>query len=647
MRRVRLTSRMRRAGLVLVAVFAFDDILAQDDTTDPFAAGPKNNWAAQVTAIDASGSGLQNQPPYSNYDADIYEDLDYGDPAAPRSDIESIAGGIDSGFLYFSIALAERWSSASQAVSVVIEFEAGQSGRGDYYIRTNMLAEFDDKGKWKDAGAVGVYVLGADANNDVGGSDPDAVDANPGDGYDLRFGGGSGVVYARVLGNGSFEIAVSRAALQLEAANYFRFRAWAEQSGNDLNGSSFTFHDHLPIMNIGKVDSSAGADTATWAVISDIQEDAVDIAITQTVDAPDSREGDTVVITTTASHISGTQTAQDIQVDFVLPAGLSLVSVDPGSGQWDANRNKWTLATLTPGAQSAFTTTAVIDAGQKGNQIDTVATLKKVLQDDFNDLNNIGGTAIRVVGYDGTIEFTGANGAPLGPVFPGESLFLRVSDPDLDTDSLAAQTIVVSMSSEITRDAVAVILAETAPDSGVFAGSSPTQVSGNAIPGDQLLQVASNDRVIATYVDALDSRFNRNSVRAATVSYAQTAPLLTLVSYADKSRAAPGETLTYRVDYANAGASAALALRVQGQIPDHTTYVTGSLRAGPFGGGYASAVPLSDADDGEDAVIGGVSVAGVFDGLKVTVSVARVEASDGAAGGGPDSGTVYYQVLVQ
>ncbi|MCK9275187.1 MAG: DUF11 domain-containing protein [Syntrophales bacterium] len=77
------------------------------------------------------------------------------------------------------------------------------------------------------------------------------------------------------------------------------------------------------------------------------------------------------------------------------------------------------------------------------------------------------------------------------------------------------------------------------------------------------------------------------------------AAVLHIVKTATPANPQPGDTVTYAITGTNSGGYA-YSIRVIDAIPANTTYVPESMRAGSVGGDYASAAPLTDANDAEN-----------------------------------------------
>ena len=82
----------------------------------------------------------------------------------------------------------------------------------------------------------------------------------------------------------------------------------------------------------------------------------------------------------------------------------------------------------------------------------------------------------------------------------GEPVFIRLDDSDQNSDYLAIDTAVVTVSSAASGDSETISLSETGPDTGVFAGYLPT-ANGTAVVGDCLLQGRMDSTVTVSYID--------------------------------------------------------------------------------------------------------------------------------------------------
>jgi len=85
----------------------------------------------------------------------------------------------------------------------------------------------------------------------------------------------------------------------------------------------------------------------------------------------------------------------------------------------------------------------------------------------------------------------------------GDPVFLRVADEDQNLDPSVRETVLVTVTDDLTGDTEIVTLTEDGPDSGVFVGYVPTERTAvsAAHPFDGNLQVVERSHLVARYVD--------------------------------------------------------------------------------------------------------------------------------------------------
>ncbi|MBT8100284.1 MAG: OmpA family protein [Gammaproteobacteria bacterium] len=86
----------------------------------------------------------------------------------------------------------------------------------------------------------------------------------------------------------------------------------------------------------------------------------------------------------------------------------------------------------------------------------------------------------------------------------GEAAFIRLADTDQNLDFQVIDYAVVTVENAASGDSEIIRLAETGPDTGVFAGYVPTS-GGAAVSGDCVLQVQSNSTLTVDYADPADA----------------------------------------------------------------------------------------------------------------------------------------------
>src|SRR5207245_5421370 len=84
-----------------------------------------------------------------------------------------------------------------------------------------------------------------------------------------------------------------------------------------------------------------------------------DLAITKTVNNPTPNVGDTVTFTITLND-NGPNTASNVQVSDVLPAGLSFVSATPSLGSYNNATGIWSVGSVTTAAAQTLQILAMV-----------------------------------------------------------------------------------------------------------------------------------------------------------------------------------------------------------------------------------------------------------------------------------------------
>ncbi len=172
-----------------------------------------------------------------------------------------------------------------------------------------------------------------------------------------------------------------------------------------------------------------------------------DLGLTKAVDNPTPREGDTISYTVTVSN-SGPGPATVVQVNDLLPAGVTLASVTPGQGTYDAASGDWFVGTLPAGASAVLTLSVSIDTGTGGSVITNTAAVDFLSQFDPNASNDVASVAINPVGSPSLVVLKAAttlsdpiNGASNPMPIPGATVQYQIvitntGAGSVDTDSL-------------------------------------------------------------------------------------------------------------------------------------------------------------------------------------------------------------------
>ncbi len=175
----------------------------------------------------------------------------------------------------------------------------------------------------------------------------------------------------------------------------------------------------------------------------------------------------------------------------------------------------------------------------------------------------------------GTVTFV-SNLAGTGDVTQlnsGQTLYINMTDQDVNTNHAAVQTLTVSVTSP-TGDSETVTLTETDVNTGIFTGSLTT-ATGAPVTGNGSLQVTAIETVTVTYLDSIDASYHTNQLRTDTLTV-QKAADLSMAKTADKTTPAEGETVTYTLTVTNNGPNNSTGIQVTDMLPAGVTWVSDS-----------------------------------------------------------------------
>jgi uncharacterized repeat protein (TIGR01451 family) len=107
--------------------------------------------------------------------------------------------------------------------------------------------------------------------------------------------------------------------------------------------------------------------------------DDVDVDVVKDVDNASPAVGDTVTFTITVSN-AGPDAATGVEVDDLLPAGLSFVSATPSQGSYDDATGIWDVGSIAASGSATLTIVATVDTGTDGDTITNTACVSDLDQ---------------------------------------------------------------------------------------------------------------------------------------------------------------------------------------------------------------------------------------------------------------------------
>ncbi|MDG5469598.1 DUF11 domain-containing protein [Deltaproteobacteria bacterium IMCC39524] len=163
----------------------------------------------------------------------------------------------------------------------------------------------------------------------------------------------------------------------------------------DITATVLNEDDNLEITNTAEVSATeADQDTSNNIAAIDITVNATDLSITKTVDNNVPNEGTLITYTLTTTNNS-TNDASNVEVDDILPAGLTLVTSAPSQGAYSAGL--WLIGDIAGNSSATLTITAVVNPGTASTTITNTAEITALDQIDTDSTNDISSVDITPV----------------------------------------------------------------------------------------------------------------------------------------------------------------------------------------------------------------------------------------------------------
>jgi uncharacterized repeat protein (TIGR01451 family) len=328
-----------------------------------------------------------------------------------------------------------------------------------------------------------------------------------------------------------------------------------------------------------------------------------DLAVTLAAAPNPVTVGQTLTYTVNVSN-NGPSNATGVVLSDVLPAGVSLVSAQPGQGSCAGTVPvSCSLGTLAVGGNASVVIQAIPNA--PGSLTDTASVTSGV--PDPNPVNNNASVTVDAVAV---------------PTPEADLALTLAADPDPVTVGQTL-TYTLNVSNNGPSDATGVVLSDTLPagvslisahpSQGSCAGSAPVSCSLGTLPvggnATVLIQVIPNTAGSLTDTASVTSNVNdpntANNDAAVTVT-AINVPgeadlALTLV--ADPDPVEEGQILTYYLDVVNNGPSDAIGVTLSNALPAGVSLISAEPGQGSCGGTTAISCSLGTVPAGGDVLI--------------------------------------------
>jgi uncharacterized repeat protein (TIGR01451 family) len=404
-------------------------------------------------------------------------------------------------------------------------------------------------------------------------------------------------------------------------------------------------------------------DRSAFTGIVDARAGEADLAITRTVDNPTPAEGGTVRYTVVLTN-DGPDRATNVQVNHVLPAGVTFVSSSSTRGVYVHHTGVWALAEIADGASETLTITARIDAGTDGSRIVDSARVAYLDQADLNPRNDSSDVSLTVRGIE-RVD---------GEITPPDGLF-RAGNADLGV----VKTVDVAVPAEGDTVSFTVALTNNGPDTAnniqvndlvptglTYLSSSVT--AGVYIPGSgiwvlsSLANGAADTLTINVTVDsgtgattitntativALDETDSNSSNDSDSASVTVQGADLAVTKTVNNDFPNEGETITYTVVLDNNGPNTATNVQVTDLLPGGLTFSSSSQTQGTYASGTGIWVVGTVSASGSATLTLNATVDAGTGGSTIvnTASVTASDQADNVTGNNSDSDSLTVQTL--
>ncbi|MFC1848481.1 PKD domain-containing protein, partial [Chloroflexota bacterium] len=314
----------------------------------------------------------------------------------------------------------------------------------------------------------------------------------------------------------------------------------------DASTATQTITNTASVSSVDQADSvpANNSDSAALTV------QAADLAVTKTVDDSHPNEGDTVTYTITLTN-NGPDTATNIVISDLLPAGVTYSSHTPSQGTYDSGSGAWPVGSLANGASATLYISASVDTGTAAQTITNTASVSSVDQADPTPANNSDSAALTVQGADLQVIKTVNNPAPNEGDTITYTITLTNNGPDTATNIIISDL----LPSGVTYSSHTPSQGTYDSGSGAWSvgslanGASATLTISATVDSGTAGQTITNTASVSS-VDQADSTTANNSDSAALI--VQAADLAVTKTVNDPSPN-EGDTITYTITLTNNG----------------------------------------------------------------------------------------------
>jgi uncharacterized repeat protein (TIGR01451 family) len=343
----------------------------------------------------------------------------------------------------------------------------------------------------------------------------------------------------------------------------------------DTGTGGTTIVNTASVTGLDQADSNPANDSDT----ADIVVQAADLEITKTVDNPLPNEGATIHYTVRLDN-NGPNTATNVQVTDLLPAGVTYVSHTTTQGTYVLGTGVWSVGSVANGAFANLNITATVDVGTNGTTIVNTAAVTAADQADNTPGNNSDTASITVQSVDLAINKT------VDDTFPNEggtvnyTVVLTNNGPDGATNVEVTDL----LPSGVTFDSYSATQGTYVSGTGVWSVGSVANAASATLTLTATVDAGTHGSTIVntaavTDADQADSNpANDSDTASITVQSVD----LAIDKTVDDPAPREGDTIDYTVVLTNNGPDAATGVQVTDLLPAGVTFVSSSATQGSY-----------------------------------------------------------------
>ncbi|HEX3152354.1 MAG TPA: hypothetical protein VHR66_30050 [Gemmataceae bacterium] len=300
-----------------------------------------------------------------------------------------------------------------------------------------------------------------------------------------------------------------------------------------------------------------------------------DLAVFKAVDDAKPNVGDVVTFTVTLSNL-GKNTATNVALTDLLPAGLAFVSATPSQGDYDSGTGVWSVGTVTTGVAQTLVLRATVTSA---NPATNIAAVTQSDQFDPDLSNNQDQAGIGPQQSDLQVLKTVNNSRPN----VGDVVTFTVTLNNLGVDVATGVALTDLIPAGLT-------FVSAAPDQGTYAAATGLWSVGTVLVGqpvDLILRArltapgATTNTATISAADQFDPN-QGNNMGGATVTPRQAD--LVVAKVVDTARPNVGDVVTFTVTVTNIGPDDATGVSINDALPAGLAFVS----ANPSQGSYAA-----------------------------------------------------------